>query len=82
MDVRASRQLCRKTLISILLVRRLSTHASLPSIHEQALPTWGVIPQFQAGGEISYDFLPNFNPVRSSSVLRRAFLVSLADSDM
>jgi len=30
----------------------------------QALPTFGVIPQFPAGSGLSLDFLPNFNPVR------------------
>lgn len=29
----------------------------------QALPTFGVIPQFAASAGISMDFLPNFNPV-------------------
>jgi hypothetical protein len=29
----------------------------------QALPTFGVIPQFAALGAMSYDFVPNFNPV-------------------
>ena len=29
-----------------------------------ALPTFGVIPQFQASAGLSFDFLPNFNPVR------------------
>ena len=29
----------------------------------QALPTFGVIPQFVASAGISMDFLPNFNPV-------------------
>jgi multifunctional beta-oxidation protein len=28
------------------------------------LPTFGVIPQFPASDSISFDFLPNFNPVR------------------
>jgi hypothetical protein len=28
-----------------------------------ALPTFGVIPQFQAGIGLSLDWLPNFNPV-------------------
>ena len=33
--------------------------------HEEfaALPTFGVIPQFQASAGLSFDFLPNFNPV-------------------
>ena len=31
-----------------------------------ALPTFGVIPQFHASGGISFDFLPNFNPVSTS----------------
>jgi hypothetical protein len=30
-----------------------------------ALPTFGVIPQFPASGGMAYDWLPNFNPVRS-----------------
>jgi multifunctional beta-oxidation protein len=30
----------------------------------QALPTFGVIPQFLASSGLSLDFLPNFNPVR------------------
>jgi hypothetical protein len=30
----------------------------------QALPTFGVIPQFGASSAMSYDFVPNFNPVR------------------
>ena len=30
-----------------------------------ALPTFGVIPQFSASAGISFDFLPNFNPVRT-----------------
>jgi multifunctional beta-oxidation protein len=30
----------------------------------QALPTFGVIPQFPASFGLSLDFLPNFNPVR------------------
>ena len=29
----------------------------------QALPTFGVIPQFSASSGLSLDFLPNFNPV-------------------
>lgn len=29
-----------------------------------ALPTFGVIPQFQASGGMPLDWLPNFNPVR------------------
>lgn len=29
----------------------------------QALPTWGVIPQFMASGGIPMDFLPNFSPM-------------------
>lgn len=34
--------------------------------HDQfaALPTFGVIPQFQASGGIPLDFLPNFNPAK------------------
>lgn len=31
--------------------------------HFAALPTFGVIPQFNASGGIPFDFLPNFNPV-------------------
>jgi len=31
----------------------------------QALPTFGVIPQFPASSGLSLDFLPNFNPVYS-----------------
>ena len=31
-----------------------------------ALPTFGVVPQFMAGVGLPLDFLPNFNPVRSS----------------
>ena len=31
-----------------------------------ALPTFGVIPQFQASSGLSFDFLPNFNPVSCS----------------
>ena len=33
----------------------------------QALPTFGVIPQFPASSGLSLDFLPNFNPVRYST---------------
>ncbi|EJF64655.1 multifunctional beta-oxidation protein [Dichomitus squalens LYAD-421 SS1] len=29
-----------------------------------ALPTFGVIPQFQASAGLSFDFLPNFNPAK------------------
>lgn len=29
----------------------------------QALPTWGVIPQFMAGSSLNLDFLPNFSPM-------------------
>ncbi|KAI0714466.1 multifunctional beta-oxidation protein [Cerioporus squamosus] len=29
-----------------------------------ALPTFGVIPQFQASSGLSFDFLPNFNPAK------------------
>ncbi|KAI0787929.1 multifunctional beta-oxidation protein [Fomes fomentarius] len=34
--------------------------------HEEfaALPTFGVIPQFQASAGLSFDFLPNFNPAK------------------
>jgi hypothetical protein len=28
-----------------------------------ALPTFGVVPQFKASGGVSFDWLPNFNPV-------------------
>jgi multifunctional beta-oxidation protein len=33
--------------------------------HEEfaALPTFGVVPQFNAGASMSLDWLPNFNPV-------------------
>ena len=34
-----------------------------------ALPTFGVIPQFQASSGLSFDFLPNFNPVSCSFTL-------------
>ncbi|KAG8705715.1 hypothetical protein FRC12_020735 [Ceratobasidium sp. 428] len=30
----------------------------------QALPTFGVIPQFGASSSMSYDFVPNFNPTK------------------
>lgn len=30
-----------------------------------ALPTFGVIPGFAAGGGLSFDWIPNFNPVRA-----------------
>ncbi|QRW18089.1 short chain dehydrogenase [Rhizoctonia solani] len=30
----------------------------------QALPTFGVIPQFGASSAMSYDFIPNFNPAK------------------
>lgn len=30
-----------------------------------ALPTFGVVPQFLASSGVSFDWLPNFNPVRS-----------------
>ncbi|CAE6447813.1 unnamed protein product [Rhizoctonia solani] len=30
----------------------------------QALPTFGVIPQFEASSAMSYDFVPNFNPAK------------------
>ena len=35
----------------------------------QALPTFGVIPQFPASFGLSLDFLPNFNPVRYFSLI-------------
>jgi len=38
----------------------------------QALPTFGVIPQFPASSGLSLDFLPNFNPVRYLSRSLRA----------
>jgi hypothetical protein len=41
----------------------------------QALPTFGVIPQFPASFGLSLDFLPNFNPVHYFSWV----LVSLAN---
>ena len=36
-----------------------------------ALPTFGVIPQFQASAGLSFDFLPNFNPVCGTYPLTR-----------
>lgn len=36
----------------------------LISYHPQALPTFGVIPQFNASSGMSYDFVPNFNPAK------------------
>lgn len=37
--------------------------------HFSALPTFGVIPGFAAGGGLSFDWIPNFNPVRSRSAV-------------
>ena len=34
--------------------------------HFAALPSFGVVPQFPASTSLPLDFLPNFNPVRSS----------------
>jgi hypothetical protein len=34
------------------------------------IPTFGVIPQFPASGSVSFDFLPNFNPVRGLLALK------------
>ena len=36
-----------------------------------ALPTFGVIPQFHASAGLSFDFLPNFNPVCGTYPLTR-----------
>lgn len=46
----------------------------------QALPTFGVIPQFLAANGISYDWLPNFNPVRSSSFIQAFILILLGQT--
>lgn len=45
-----------------------ATEKQLDYVYEQAanfqaLPTWGVIPQFMSGANLSLDFLPNFSPM-------------------
>lgn len=35
-----------------------------------ALPSFGVVPQFMASAGVSYDWLPNFNPVGNQTPLR------------
>ena len=44
--------------------------------HEEfaALPTFGVIPQFQASMGLPLDWLPNYNPVSTSLVGMSSFL--------
>ena len=36
----------------------------------QAIPTFGVIPQFPASSGLPFDWVPNFNPVSSAVPLR------------
>ncbi len=40
----------------------------------QAIPTFGVIPQFEASSGVSFDWLPNFNPVREALLILKSCL--------